>query len=149
MDSPNRRFGDVIARVEKVRHLRGLSKSAFAASVGLKPQTYNNFTGSQGSKPNIELISGLVHQFHVNPYWLLVGTGSIYLEDLPADMQCEPSYSGLDTSSHDGGSGSEFKGEQDLVKDLIAFLETVQRVISRLKSCVAHERQNPPTRADN
>lgn len=47
----------------------------------MKPQTYNNFIGSQGSKPNVELIHGIVNVFGVNPLWLLNGTGPMFLGD--------------------------------------------------------------------
>ena len=44
----------------------------------MNPQTYNNFVGAQGSKPNIELITGVVKEFNVNPSWLLKGEGEIF-----------------------------------------------------------------------
>lgn len=72
----------IIARVEQVRVARHLNKSQFAARIGMKPQTYNNFIGAQGSKPNVELLVGLVKVFDVNPLWLLLGgdrSGAMFL----------------------------------------------------------------------
>ncbi len=46
----------------------------------MKPQTYNNFIGSQGSKPNVELLYGIVTRFSVNPLWVFTGQGSMFLE---------------------------------------------------------------------
>ena len=60
-----------------------MNKSRFSARIGMKPQTYNNFIGPQGSKPNIELLLGMLNVYHVNPYWLLNGTGEIFLESSP------------------------------------------------------------------
>ena len=44
----------------------------------MKPQTYNNFIGTQGSKPNVELIFGIVNRYGVNPMWLLNGSGAVF-----------------------------------------------------------------------
>ncbi len=45
----------------------------------MKPQTYNNYIGPQGTKPNIELVFGVIDRFNVNPDWLLTGSGDIFL----------------------------------------------------------------------
>lgn len=49
----------------------------------MKPQTYNNFIGSQGSKPSVELILGAVNRFGANPNWVLNGKGSVFQEWTP------------------------------------------------------------------
>jgi hypothetical protein len=46
----------------------------------MKPQTYNNFIGSQASKPNVELLHGIVTRFGVNPLWVFTGQGAMFLE---------------------------------------------------------------------
>ena len=73
-----RKFADIIDRIEIVRKTLKLKKSAFAGQMGLKPQTYNNFVGSQGSKPSVELVYGVVNQYLVNPHWLLNGIGDAF-----------------------------------------------------------------------
>jgi|SRR5579863_6186049 transcriptional regulator with XRE-family HTH domain len=73
------RFSDIIERVERIRVSLKLNKSQFAKLVGLTPQTYNNFVGAQGSKPNVELLHGLVTQVGVNPLWILTGRGTAFL----------------------------------------------------------------------
>ncbi len=80
-----RKFSEIIDRVEEVRNRLGLNKSRFAAAIDMKPQTYNNFIGVQGSKPNIELVYGMVECFKVNPHWLLNGTGQPFSEG--ADLE--------------------------------------------------------------
>ena len=70
---------EIIERVEDVRQQLRLNKSRFSETIGMKPQTYNNFIGAQGSKPNIELIAGVVREFSVNPPWLMFGMGEIFL----------------------------------------------------------------------
>ncbi len=72
-----RKFKEVVERTEEVRKMLGLNKSQFSKKIGMKPQTYNNYIGQQGSKPNIELISGIVEKFNVNPLWLLRGEGAV------------------------------------------------------------------------
>lgn len=72
------KFSEIIERVERVRKSLALNKSRFSRSFGMKPQTYNNFIGSQGSKPNIELICGVVKTHNVSPDWLLYGSGEIF-----------------------------------------------------------------------
>lgn len=66
-------FQDVIERVEQVRKGLGLNKSQFSSRIGMKPQSYNNFTGAQSTKPSIELIMGVVTKYSVDPLWLLTG----------------------------------------------------------------------------
>lgn len=61
----------VIERVEQVRVHLGLNKSQFCESFQMMPQTYNNFVGAQGTKPNIELLAGVVNTFGVEPMWFL------------------------------------------------------------------------------
>lgn len=80
MNKP-KKFADIIERIEYLRNLLNLNKSRFSADIGMKPQTYNNFIGAQGSKPNVELIFGIVNQFGVNPMWLLNGTGPIFSDE--------------------------------------------------------------------
>jgi transcriptional regulator with XRE-family HTH domain len=75
-----RKFSDIIERVEQIRTHLGLNKSRFSAEIGMKPQTYNNFIGSQGSKPNVELLYGIVTRFSVNPLWVFTGQGTMFLE---------------------------------------------------------------------
>ena len=76
-----KKYSEIIERIEFLRDYLGLNKSRFSAEIGMKPQTYNNFIGSQGSKPNIELISGIINKFNVSPHWLLNGVGSIFDEE--------------------------------------------------------------------
>lgn len=71
-------YSEIIDRVEAVRRDRGLSKSRFSSSFGMKAQTYNNFVGAQRSKPNVHLIAGVIDHFDVNPTWLLHGQGPMY-----------------------------------------------------------------------
>ena len=73
------KFPEIIERVEYVRRYLSLNKSQFSQRIGMTPQTYNNFIGAQGSKPNIELLYGLFNVYHVNPMWLLNGIGAIFL----------------------------------------------------------------------
>jgi len=80
LDDPSRKYVDIIERIEYVRNYMGLNKTKFSGEIGMKPQTYNNFIGSQGSKPNIELIHGIVNRFQVNPYWLLYGSGDVFAD---------------------------------------------------------------------
>ena len=64
---------EIIERVEIVRKEKHLNKSQFSTTIGMKPQTYNNFVGAQGSKPSLVLVCGVIEQFGVNPWWLLFG----------------------------------------------------------------------------
>lgn len=79
--SKPKKFADIIERIEYLRNLLNLNKSRFSADIGMKPQTYNNFIGAQGSKPNVELIHGIVNRYGANPMWLLNGSGPIFLDE--------------------------------------------------------------------
>ena len=74
------KFSEIIERVEYVRRRLSLNRSRFSARIDMKPQTYNNFIGAQGSKPSIELLLGMLNVYHVNPYWLLDGIGDVFLD---------------------------------------------------------------------
>lgn len=83
------KFADITERVEVVRTSLGLNKAQFASRIGMKPQTYNNFVGSQGTKPNMALVCGIVRAFNVDPGWLLTGAGEPFTDrhgDLPAPV---------------------------------------------------------------
>ena len=80
------KFPDIIERIEQLRKQLGLNKSRFSSRIGMKPQTYNNFLGAQASKPNIELIYGIIQQYNVNPMWLLKGEGTIFREGGPPKL---------------------------------------------------------------
>ncbi len=82
------KFSEIIERVESVRKVVGMNKSQFSAEFGMTPQTYNNFVGAQGSKPNIELVHGVASRFNVNPTWLLFNKGAVFLgkENAPAEL---------------------------------------------------------------
>ncbi|MCZ6627462.1 MAG: helix-turn-helix transcriptional regulator [SAR324 cluster bacterium] len=76
-------YKDIVERAESVRKLLSMNKSRFSRRIGMKPQSYNNFTGAQGSKPNLELIYGLVNEYKVNPRWLLNGVGEMFYATPP------------------------------------------------------------------
>ena len=67
------KFREIIDRIEQRRIDLGLNKSKFVKAFGMKPQSYNNFIGAQGSKPNIELILGVVNEYGMDPMYLLNG----------------------------------------------------------------------------
>lgn len=64
----------LVRRVEELRVMHELNRSAFARRVGLSPQTLNNFLGKQGSKPSAALLVGVARAFpDVDARWLLTG----------------------------------------------------------------------------
>jgi hypothetical protein len=77
----------IIGRVEELRTHLGHNKSRFSAEMGMKAQTYNNFIGAQGSKPNVELIHGCVERWGANAHWLLTGTGPMLQNGLPPELR--------------------------------------------------------------
>lgn len=77
------KFTDITERAEVVRTSLGLNKAQFASKIGMKPQTYNNFVGSQGTKPNMALVCGIVRAFNVDPGWLLTGAGEPFTDKQP------------------------------------------------------------------
>ena len=110
-----KKFPEIIERVEYVRKYFGLNKSEFSARIGMKPQTYNNFIGSQGSKPNIELIFGVVNEFEVNPHWLLNGVGEKILAGQGSAERLQPL----------SASASKARGTtpERILKDVSAYLD--------------------------
>jgi len=122
------KFEDVIARVEQIRHTVGLNKSRFSARVGMSPQTYNNFVGSQGSKPNIELIHGVVREFNVNPMWLLNGSGPTF-RGYELEARSEKWSAAPGTSLDSDGNETEPNHSATLTR----FKEDLDRLLQRSK----------------
>ena len=134
-----KKFSDIIERIEYLRKLLKLNKSRFSSDIGMKPQTYNNFIGAQGSKPNIELIHGIVNQYGVNPMWLLGGTGAIFQEGQKGPNYwniVEPGMLGIQEGMASGpqGEGSEmmktFKKEMD---EMVPILEKMENKIRQME----------------
>jgi len=122
-------YGDIIERIEYVRKLRGLNKSKFSAAIGMKPQTYNNFIGAQGSKPNVELIYGVVSVYEVNPYWLLQGEGAIFSSEAATQSQ---GMFGEAMMVHEGGRG-EPRLTPEAYRELRRKLEEVDPLVQELE----------------
>lgn len=126
-----RKFPEIIERIEYIRTHLGLNKSRFSAEIGMKPQTYNNFIGSQGSKPNVELIYGIVTRFGVNPIWLFTGTGAIFLESRGASGGgAVPS---LGEAPALGGGNPASRLVEDLKQELLALEPLLRKVEGEIK----------------
>ena len=121
-----RKFADIIERIEYVRKYLNLNKSRFSSDIGMKPQTYNNFIGAQGSKPNIELIHGIVNRYGVNPIWLLNGTGDVFTEE--GRLLNAAGGAGLLQAAEGGALTQEFS---DSLNDLQLQIKTLDPVISQ------------------
>ncbi len=121
-----RKFGDIIERIEYVRKYLNLNKSRFSSDIGMKPQTYNNFIGAQGSKPNIELIHGIVNRYGVNPIWLLNGTGDVFTEE--GRLANAAGGGGLLQTAEGGALSREFS---ESLNDLQLQIKTLDPVISQ------------------
>ncbi len=139
-----RRYEDIVERVEIIRNHTGLNKAQFAAAIGLKPQTYNNFVGAQGSKPSIDLIHGVVRQFQVDPMWLLVGRGPMYRTERAPDGV------GGNPTTRSAASAAERiaqMGRVELVREVLGTLEELQVLLARLRghfSAAGQENPYPP-----
>ena len=103
----------------------------------MKPQTYNNFIGAQGSKPNIELILGIVNRYGVNPNWLLNGAGEVFSEE--AKLNYAVGGGPLQSAEGDGDSlARKFSGSlnelQMQLKSLDPVLSQAEHRIRELES---------------
>ncbi len=53
------------------------NKAAFASAINMPPTSLSNYLGKQRrSKPNIEMVTNIVVNLHVDPMWLLTGKES-------------------------------------------------------------------------
>ena len=77
------KYPEIIERIEYVRQYLGMNKKEFCGRFGMQPQTYLNYIGPQGSDPSVELLLGVINEYHVNPTWLLLGTGEIFVKPPP------------------------------------------------------------------
>ncbi len=140
------KFRDIIERVEFVRRQLRMNKSQYAAEIDMKPQTYNNFIGSQASKPNIELIYGVVNRYGVNPLWMFTGKGSVFLADTQdsnwkiktgGKKEISPWTEGVKEDapqfSIQGKESSSLKKSLDRMEPLLEELDTHLRYLERNK----------------
>ncbi|MDH4121820.1 MAG: helix-turn-helix domain-containing protein [Deltaproteobacteria bacterium] len=130
---------DIIERVEYLRTFLGLNKSRFSGEIGLKPQTYNNFIGAQGSKPSIELVMGVVQRFGVNPTWVLTGGGGMFQDEVSEKRALETlrggSYDSVVADSYQREKDSKRREDvmENLLKKMETFEETLRQMDQRLQ----------------
>lgn len=129
-----RKFPEIIERIEYTRTHLGLNKSRFSAEIGMKPQTYNNFIGSQGSKPNVELIYGIVTRFGVNPIWLFTGSGAMFMDSRGGNpAAARPHVAEVGSASSFGASDSAARLVEDLKQELMAIEPLLRKVEGEIK----------------
>jgi len=131
-----RKFPEIIERIEYTRTHLGLNKSRFSAEIGMKPQTYNNFIGSQGSKPNVELIYGIVTRFGVNPIWLFTGSGAMFMDSRGGSGGAPMTRSQVAEIGAAGGYGSSDSAArlvEDLKQELMAIEPLLRKVEGEIK----------------
>jgi transcriptional regulator with XRE-family HTH domain len=130
-----RKFPEIIERIEYTRTHLGLNKSRFSAEIGMKPQTYNNFIGSQGSKPNVELIYGIVTRFGVNPIWLFTGSGAMFMDSRGGGgaPMTRSQVAEIGASGGYGSSDSATRLVEDLKQELMAIEPLLRKVEGEIK----------------
>ena len=114
-------------RIEMLVNERfGGNKAAFATSIGLPPTGLSNYLGKQRrSKPNIEMVTNIVVNLHVDPMWLLTGEKTAKNE-----IHTEGDYS--PASIHGNVSVGDVTVLQERVKLLEQLLEEKERTIKIL-----------------
>jgi hypothetical protein len=146
--SKPKKFGDIIERIEYLRNLLNLNKSRFSADIGMKPQTYNNFIGAQASKPNVELIFGIVNRFGANPMWLLNGTEPIFLDESKSApyLGRSPAYRAEGGAPfggvHEGRGGFALPPTPADLEALRAELKELEPVLRKAESQLQHVEQS-------
>jgi hypothetical protein len=133
LTSPLRKFPDIIGRIELLRFTLGMNKSRFSNAIGMKPQTYNNFIGAQGSKPNVELLHGIVTRFGANPMWVLTGKGSMFLDRAQKSTRSKASH--RNSASPNPSSKAQNPKDDEFAKELAA----VQPIIERIEFALGRE----------
>lgn len=99
------------------------NKAAFAKAIGLPPTGLSSYLGKQRrSKPNIDMVTTIVTNLHVDPMWLLTGEASPRNE-----VHTEGDYS--PASVHGNVSVGEAAVLKERVKSLEALLAEKERLI--------------------
>lgn len=134
------RFGDIVARVEQVRTALRLSRARFAREIGLRPQTYNNFVGAQGSRPSVALIRGIVAHLNVDANWLLTGKGEPFAEPGDRLRQIQPSTNlQLEVASDEKGRRAGRIEAKEIELAVAGLRELSDRVDAELKELQCEE----------
>lgn len=129
---PNRRFTEIIERIEQVRGYLGLNRSKFCRTIGMSPQTYNNFIGAQGTKPNIQLLHGVVIRFGVDPMWLFTGGGSMFLANADDRVRrlSQPGARVAERGEPYGIGGTNLDSEE--LASLVPVLQKIESILRKL-----------------
>ena len=107
------------------------------------PQTYNNFVGTQGSKPSIELVHGVGSRFNVNLTWLLYGKGAVFLDqenalsELPTGIRRRSS--GVAEAGTEFFSQRQAEGLSELRGNLDALGPVIQEMKEGLRQVEARQ----------
>jgi len=69
-------------RVLQVINHYNLNRNKFSKALGLNnSMTINNIVGGRRSKPSYDILRKIAERFPVNPSWLLLGKGAMFLDD--------------------------------------------------------------------
>ncbi len=71
-------------RVLQLRQALGLKRTEFAKKCNILQQTVS-MVEAGGSKPSYEVLRAMIEHTKVNPLWLMIGEGSMFLEGELAD----------------------------------------------------------------
>lgn len=126
-----RRFIEIIERIEQVRRYLGLNRSKFCRSIGMSPQTYNNFIGPQGTKPNIQLLHGVVTRFGVDPMWLFTGRGNMFLSGFGEKPGLQAR---LSSGVAESGAFPNLSLSPEMHQELVGLTPVLRRIESVLQS---------------
>lgn len=136
----SKKFSEIIERIEYLRNLLKLNKSRFSADIGMKPQTYNNFIGAQASKPNVELLLGIVNMYGANPMWILNGTGPVFLDEQKRNeyLSASPRYQGRGPGAlagvHEEGAILYQPSNSEQIESLKGEIKNIEPLLSKVDS---------------
>lgn len=73
-------MGSKNSRLEKIRGILGLNKTAFADAMGITNRYYYNILNEKSSNSlRLEHLESLLIKYQVNPAWVLTGEGEMFL----------------------------------------------------------------------
>ncbi|MEH0156227.1 hypothetical protein V6R21_18905 [Limibacter armeniacum] len=127
-------------RIKKILVMSGLSKSDFARSIGVTPQTLNNVIGPKQSSPNATILANIITTYSsINHIWLLTGSGSIHTEEEESDKAVKIRGKGnIVADNNTGVLGNNIKtssrSEESIKLELLLEKEKVRSLSEKVNS---------------
>lgn len=104
--------------------LFGGNKANFAKSIGLLSTGLSNYLGNKRrSKPSVDMVTKIVTNLGVNPYWLLTGEGDMLSSRSAATMSVSGHHNQVNGSGAQGNINADGSVDSAVLRERVEALQ--------------------------